>query len=155
MQRLPDIDGDPVCLRMGQDEDGPYSLRIILPCETRPTPSPHTAWMCVVEGCTDCRRRREPCRRCSLGHTTGLAPLRPDTPFHRGRTGRGAHLLFGPSSTLQLTSSPLLSPKLGRECQIALQGVSAVLGSTSRLAIGGCGTSQLTVRPSLGSRAAI
>jgi len=90
--------------------------------DMRPNPTPHPASLSVVEGCRDCRRRPEPCKRCSLGHTTDRARFRPDTAFLQARTERVVHRLFGPNNIPQLTSLVSLSSRATscRELPVAI-----------------------------------
>jgi len=65
--------------------------------------------MFAVEGYRGSRRRREPCRRCSLGHTTGRVPLVPHAVSLRGETEPVVRRPCDPNSTPPSTSSAPLS----------------------------------------------
>jgi len=82
---------------------------LILPGETRPTPTFRLASMSVVEECRDSRRRREPYGKCSPGHTTGRALLPRRTASLQAGTESAVRQPSDPNNTLLSTSSVTLS----------------------------------------------
>src|SRR5260370_41808484 len=77
----------------------------------KPGPTSHLASMSVVEEYRGSRHQCEPCKRHSLGRTTGLAPSRPDTVFLRARTEQVFRQPFGPHIIPHATSSVPLSSR--------------------------------------------